>query len=86
MLSAGLDSKERLNQQKQLLNKRLGLDMAAGLGIASEDLFQEDDLIIQREASSSPSQVSALRVDLFFLIQSQQIFKPQFLFTVGVFK
>ena len=46
MSTLGLDQKERLTRQKQLLNKRLGLDVAGGLGIQSEELFKEEDLLV----------------------------------------
>ncbi|XP_041362673.1 TATA-binding protein-associated factor 172-like isoform X2 [Gigantopelta aegis] len=36
--------KERLSQQRQLLNKRLGLDLAGNLGIDTGNLFNDDDL------------------------------------------
>ena len=45
----GLDEKEVLARQKQNLNKKLGLDVAGGLGIQSDDLFREEDLVMKRE-------------------------------------
>lgn len=42
----GLDQKDRLTRQKQLLNKRLGLDVAGGLGLQTEELFREEDLLV----------------------------------------
>ncbi|XP_050390117.1 TATA-binding protein-associated factor 172 [Patella vulgata] len=42
-----LDDKERLSQQRQLLNKRLGLDLAGNLGIESDNLFNDEDLHIE---------------------------------------
>ncbi|CAG5127659.1 unnamed protein product [Candidula unifasciata] len=39
-----MDDKEQLLQQRQLLNKRLGLDIAGSLGIDSSNLFNDDDL------------------------------------------
>ncbi|KAK7113585.1 hypothetical protein V1264_012846 [Littorina saxatilis] len=41
---AGVEDKERLSQQRMLLNKRLGLDMAGSLGIDTSNLFNDDDL------------------------------------------
>ena len=46
MSTVGLDQKERLTRQKQLLNKRLGLDVAGGLGLTTEELFKEEDLLV----------------------------------------
>jgi hypothetical protein len=55
-------SAEQLAQQKQLLNKRLGLDVAGGLGLigtgpggGSDELFKED-LIIKHDNSTTSSQ------------------------------
>ncbi|CAI9718030.1 TATA-binding protein-associated factor 172-like [Octopus vulgaris] len=39
-----LDDKERLIKQRQLLNKRLGLDMAGTLGIETDSIFNDEDL------------------------------------------
>ena len=50
-----LDQKELLAQQKQQLNKRLGLDIAGGL--SGEELFKEEDLIIQKEEKADQAQV-----------------------------
>ena len=40
--------KERLSQQRQLLNKRLGLDLAGNLGIDTGNLFNDEDLQCSR--------------------------------------
>ena len=53
----GLDQKERLAQQKQQLNKRLGLDMAGGLGVNTDDFYREEDLILNRQDSTTPQSV-----------------------------
>lgn len=60
MFAPGLDEKEKLAHQKQLLNRRLGLDTTGRFGLSGEDLFAEEDLVLKRAASpatSSPSQV-----------------------------
>ena len=52
----GLNDKERVARQKQLLRKRLGLDEVAGVSVmtpANEELFKEEDFIIVPEASSA---------------------------------
>lgn len=41
---SGMDDKEQLSQQRLLLNKRLGLDMAGTLGVDTSNLFNDDDL------------------------------------------
>ncbi|KAL8593219.1 hypothetical protein ACOMHN_009874 [Nucella lapillus] len=43
-VTSGMDDKEQLSQQRLLLNKRLGLDMAGSLGLDSSSLFNDDDL------------------------------------------
>ncbi|CAH1794395.1 unnamed protein product [Owenia fusiformis] len=57
--ATGLDQKERLSKQRQLLNKRLGLDVAGGLGMQTTDLFADEDLVTNgnRDAKPGPSQV-----------------------------
>lgn len=43
-LKSGLDVKERLVKQRQLLNARLGLDVAAKIGLDTFALFTNEDL------------------------------------------
>jgi len=42
-----LSQKEHLTRQKLLLNKTLGLDGGIGLAAVGEELFKEEDLIIE---------------------------------------
>lgn len=51
--SIDLNDKEHLIKQRQLLNKRLGLDMASTLGIETDALFNDDDLAQSKTESSS---------------------------------
>ena len=46
-----MDDKEQLQQQRQQLNKRLGLDMAGGLGLDSRNLFNDEDLCLDLSTS-----------------------------------
>uniref|UniRef100_A0A8C4F195 BTAF1 RNA polymerase II, B-TFIID transcription factor-associated n=1 Tax=Dicentrarchus labrax TaxID=13489 RepID=A0A8C4F195_DICLA len=39
-----MDPKERLARQRKLLQKKLGLDMGAAIGMDTEELFNDDDL------------------------------------------
>ncbi|XP_034407623.1 TATA-binding protein-associated factor 172 [Cyclopterus lumpus] len=39
-----IDPKERLARQRKLLQKKLGLDMGAAIGIDTEELFNDEDL------------------------------------------
>ena len=47
-----LIDKEHLIKQRQLLNKRLGLDMANALGIETDSIFNDDDLTQTKPESS----------------------------------
>jgi len=50
--------KERLTAQKQLLNKTLGLDGGIDLGNIGDELFKEEDLIVEPSSvQSSATQV-----------------------------
>jgi len=48
-----ISQKEQLTRQKLLLNKTLGLDGGIGLASVGDELFKEEDLIIE------PSSVQA---------------------------
>ena len=49
-----MDEKEKLARQKQLLNKRLGLEATGQLGLGGDDLFLEEDLVVKRELVKEP--------------------------------
>lgn len=42
--SGEVDPKERIARQRKLLQKKLGLDMGAAIGMTTEDLFNDEDL------------------------------------------
>lgn len=42
--AAEIDPKERLARQRKLLQKKLGLDMGAAIGMDTEELFNDEDL------------------------------------------
>ncbi|XP_041123938.1 TATA-binding protein-associated factor 172 isoform X1 [Polyodon spathula] len=42
--SGEVDPKERLARQRKLLQKKMGLDMGAAIGMNTEDLFNDEDL------------------------------------------
>lgn len=44
LVSAEIDPKERLARQRKLLQKKLGLDMGAAIGMDTEELFNDEDL------------------------------------------
>ncbi|XP_059168420.1 TATA-binding protein-associated factor 172-like [Physella acuta] len=46
-----MEDKEQLLQQRQLLNKRLGLDITGSLGIDTSNLFNDEDLRMNVETS-----------------------------------
>lgn len=45
----GLDTKEKMAKQRQLLNARLGLDVAGKFGFDTSTLFTNEDLINSNE-------------------------------------
>jgi len=45
-----MSQKEQLNRQKQLLNRTLGLEGGIGLENVGDELFKEEDLIIDSSA------------------------------------
>ena len=49
LILPGLDPKEKLLKQRHLLQKRLGLDVGGVLGMDSEELFDDEDLIMKKE-------------------------------------
>lgn len=58
-----MDDKEQLLQQRQILNKRLGLDAAGALGVDSNALFDDNDLCYNQSAlASSNNNNSKVRV------------------------
>ncbi|XP_053306351.1 TATA-binding protein-associated factor 172 isoform X2 [Spea bombifrons] len=42
--SGEIDQKERIARQRKLLQRKLGLDMGAAIGMSTEDLFNDEDL------------------------------------------
>ncbi|XP_005991591.1 TATA-binding protein-associated factor 172 isoform X2 [Latimeria chalumnae] len=42
--SGDIDPKERIARQRKLLQKKLGLDMGAAIGMSTEELFNDEDL------------------------------------------
>lgn len=42
--TAEMDPKERLSRQRKLLQKKLGLDMGAAIGMDTDELFNDEDL------------------------------------------
>ncbi|XP_012935979.1 TATA-binding protein-associated factor 172 [Aplysia californica] len=50
-----MEDKEQLLQQRQLLNKRLGLDIAGSLGLDSSNLFNDEDLCLNIDPTMQPT-------------------------------
>jgi len=65
--ASDLSRKEHLSRQKLLLNKTLGLDGGIGLAAVGEELFKEEDLIIEQSAMqrSVPQVVNDCLISLF---------------------
>ncbi|XP_053548913.1 TATA-binding protein-associated factor 172 [Bombina bombina] len=49
--TAEVDPKERIARQRKLLQRKLGLDMGAAIGMNTEDLFNDEDLDYMPSAS-----------------------------------
>ncbi|XP_076818589.1 TATA-binding protein-associated factor 172-like [Clavelina lepadiformis] len=47
----GLDAQERVKRQRKMIEKRIGLTMAGSqsLGVSSDDLFNDEDLVVKAE-------------------------------------
>lgn len=56
--SGEMDPKERLARQRKLLQKKLGLDMGAAIGMNTDDLFNDEDLDYACQTSGPRSQGS----------------------------
>lgn len=46
---AGIDVKERMAKQRQLLNARLGLDVVSNIGLDMTELFTNEDFSVNAE-------------------------------------
>lgn len=51
-----MDPKERLARQRKLLQKKLGLDMGAAIGMDTDELFNDEDLDYTCQTSGLRSQ------------------------------
>ena len=54
-----MDPKERLARQRKLLQRKLGLDMGAALGMDTEELFNDEDLEDTSTAKAPGDKASA---------------------------
>uniref|UniRef100_A0A8B9H6C5 B-TFIID TATA-box binding protein associated factor 1 n=1 Tax=Astyanax mexicanus TaxID=7994 RepID=A0A8B9H6C5_ASTMX len=55
--SGEVDPKERLARQRKLLQKKLGLDMGAAIGMDTEELFNDEDLDYTCASNANRAQV-----------------------------
>uniref|UniRef100_A0A4W4EL65 BTAF1 RNA polymerase II, B-TFIID transcription factor-associated n=1 Tax=Electrophorus electricus TaxID=8005 RepID=A0A4W4EL65_ELEEL len=55
-----VDPKERLARQRRLLQKKLGLDMGAAIGMDTEELFNDEDLDYTSVSPPQPMQAAEL--------------------------
>lgn len=51
--SSNCDIKEKMARQRQILNARLGLDVAAQFGVDTSNLFSNEDLVIGSPSTES---------------------------------
>ncbi len=56
LFSGETDPKERLARQRKQLQKKLGLDMGAAIGMDTEELFNDEDLEDACASSTNRSQ------------------------------
>uniref|UniRef100_T1JN62 Uncharacterized protein n=1 Tax=Strigamia maritima TaxID=126957 RepID=T1JN62_STRMM len=56
-----MDSKERLAKQRNLLNKRLGLDMAEKLGLDTSDICCNEDLLLPKQQTPNKTQLEEIK-------------------------
>lgn len=61
----GIDLKERMAKQRQILNARLGLDMASKFGVDIGDIYSNDDLVQSTTSVSETTVEEAARVNIF---------------------
>lgn len=64
----GLDVKERMAKQRQLLNSRLGLDVAAKMGFDTCSLFSNEDLIsnVEKTECNEKDSCSVVKVRIYY--------------------
>ncbi|XP_013387250.1 TATA-binding protein-associated factor 172-like [Lingula anatina] len=76
-LSRCLDQKEKLTLQRQKLNKRLGLDIAGGMGMET-DLFSDEDLMMKQENRQQGTKQESSQEAVAEVVQQLMVFSnPQ---------
>uniref|UniRef100_A0A3Q3JAF2 BTAF1 RNA polymerase II, B-TFIID transcription factor-associated n=1 Tax=Monopterus albus TaxID=43700 RepID=A0A3Q3JAF2_MONAL len=68
-----MDPKERLARQRKLLQKKLGLDMGAAIGMDTEELFNDEDL----DYTCQPSGI--IKLLCFQPVQAAELIDSEFL-------
>jgi hypothetical protein len=63
ILLSGIDVREKMARQRQLLNARLGLDVAVRIGIDVSEVFSTEDLTISLDVDMS--QQDTMRVSVW---------------------
>ncbi|KAK7502412.1 hypothetical protein BaRGS_00006365 [Batillaria attramentaria] len=72
--ASGVEDKERLSQQRALLNKRLGLDMASRLRLDIATLFNDDDLrMVPNDPQQTPPASPPLSQPVVELVKQQLV-------------
>lgn len=72
--SLGIDVKEKMAKQRQLLNARLGLDNLSKIGIDVSGLFSNEDLIVSSPDPNSTKNGNNSRVIKDYLIKIYMLF------------
>ena len=78
----GLEPKERLNRQQKLLRKRLGLDIAPGIDVGMDKLFDDEDLLI----NAPETKVKSLTKQKSFEVRKTKRVCVWFLFLIAIEK
>ena len=63
---SGIDIREKMARQRQVLNSRLGLDVAVKIGIDMSEIFSAEDLTISLDADGSRQ--DATRVSVYGVV------------------
>ncbi|XP_048862553.1 TATA-binding protein-associated factor 172 isoform X1 [Brienomyrus brachyistius] len=63
--SAEVDPKERLARQRKLLQKKLGLDMGAAIGMDTEELFNDEDLDYSPSCNPGGQKASGVKASVY---------------------
>lgn len=76
--TAEMDPKERLSRQRKLLQKKLGLDMSAAIGMDTDELFNDEDLDCSGARSQSGRSTPGCSVRNHVPMQAAELIDSEF--------